>query len=680
MVLRLMISATISFGLLYLLFEISSSVTDQQRRPGLLSALTKSNLELLTTGLGLYLVGSILRTLRYQRLIHSAGDTAPEYGFLFLVTLVRNMAVDLLPARLGELIYPALLNKVFRVPINTCISSLSISVLFDLIALCFLMTLIVIYQTVVSGPERQGVVLLVVCLILATLGYFLAFRALPGLALLLKRRRIKSPIAQSVSRFIVRLATAMQHTRRSGCLLSVFWLSAGVRICKYGGLIALFFAVIQISFPAFNNISLYKLMSTLLTAEATASLPIPTLMGFGLYEAGGTATMTALGFEPQKSLIILLTMHLWTQAIDYFIGGSTLVLLALLIKRGLHRKTSNSAWLWFSLAIIILIGSGATYTALSYANNRASVTNAAPKQTSNNAANTMLDSLNGFAVWSSNRSGNHELYRIALPGREIRQLTKHPNAEFYPRISPDGKRLVFARAQRPKVSQRDLYLWDIYLLELSTGNEQLIARGGTTPSWSEDGNYIYFLRNGKQFIEHRLLDNRQTILFRSGINGIPGTANLYKPSFHQQTGRLVFTTRQTFLGISTGHWGTALKSNDEATLKSIYNGCQINWAPDGSYLIQVGKGGKQDNAFYKIDYPELNVSKWLDLPGDFSHEYFPKLSNTQDFLIFGASRGGHEHDTADYEIFLWRLGSAATTAVRLTHHADNDNWPDIYLY
>jgi len=43
------------------------------------------------------------------------------------------------------------------------------------------------------------------------------------------------------------------------------------------------------------------------------------------------------------------------------------------------------------------------------------------------------------------------------------------------------------------------------------------------------------------------------------------------------------------------------------------------------------------------------------------------------------SKGGHEHDSADYEIFLWQVGAPADSATRLTFHTGNDNWPDVFL-
>ena len=86
-----------------------------------------------------------------------------------------------------------------------------------------------------------------------------------------------------------------------------------------------------------------------------------------------------------------------------------------------------------------------------------------------------------------------------------------------------------------------------------------------------------------------------------------------------------------------------------------------------------------NNSIYRVDPKTLAVSPWFDAPGEYSHEYFPKLDNSGLVLVYGASTGGHEHDTADYEIFLWPIMRPAAEAVRLTYHTGNDCWPDIYL-
>ena len=124
---------------------------------------------------------------------------------------------------------------------------------------------------------------------------------------------------------------------------------------------------------------------------------------------------------------------------------------------------------------------------------------------------------------------------------------------------------------------------------------------------------------------------------------------------------------------------TALVHQVSGVKHQVGYGCQLTWAPKEDYLYFVDTGGRMSNKFVRYDLQTGKKIDWLDMPGTFSHEYFPKVSNTEEYMVFGASEGGHEHDSADYEIFLWRLGSPASEIARLTYHTSNDNWPDIYL-
>ena len=47
--------------------------------------------------------------------------------------------------------------------------------------------------------------------------------------------------------------------------------------------------------------------------------------------------------------------------------------------------------------------------------------------------------------------------------------------------------------------------------------------------------------------------------------------------------------------------------------------------------------------------------------------------------MWAATQRGHDHDIADYEIYLWEVGAPAESAARLTFHSGNDRWPDIFI-
>jgi len=286
---------------------------------------------------------------------------------------------------------------------------------------------------------------------------------------------------------------------------------------------------------------------------------------------------------------------------------------------------------------------------------------------------TDLQRLDGFIVWSSNRSGNHDIYLKRLPNGVIQRITNHPHTEFYPRISPDGKQIVFSRSHKPSVSQRNIYPWDVYLLDLKSGKERLLAKNGNLPTWSIDGKRVFFQRHGNTVVELNLRKNREKILYQSGQNiKVPPKTALGTPSISAKGDRLAATFRNTMR--ATGVVGP------KGRVRRTGKGCQLNWGPGDRYLYKIDDGGKMKNALYKINAKTLAATKWFDAQGDYSHEYFPRISNTDDVLVYGASSGGHEHDTADYEIFLWVVGEPANKVKRITYHAGNDCWPDVYLY
>jgi len=277
----------------------------------------------------------------------------------------------------------------------------------------------------------------------------------------------------------------------------------------------------------------------------------------------------------------------------------------------------------------------------------------------------------GFVVWSSNRNGNHDILLMQLPERRIKRLTSHPHTEYFPRISPDGKKIVFARSHKPRVSQRKQEPWDVILLELDSGKERLLAKNGNAPTWSADGKRVYFQRDATHFVEHHVATGKERVLFSSGQGNIQKKTVLGTPQYNEKSKRFAVTLRNAQHATGT--------LDLEGDFNRISDGCQMTWNKQGEFLYFIDYGGRMKNAVYRHDPKKGKTEMWLDLPGEFSHEYFPKLSNDENYMVLGSSAGGHEHDRADYEIFLWQPGTSPDSAERLTFHTGNDNWPDVYI-
>lgn len=280
----------------------------------------------------------------------------------------------------------------------------------------------------------------------------------------------------------------------------------------------------------------------------------------------------------------------------------------------------------------------------------------------------------GFMVWSSNRSGNHDIFKMTLPEREITRLTSHPHVDYHPRVSPDGSRIVFARSRKPGMSTRNQLDWNVMMLDLETGEERMLAEFGNVPTWSADGRKVYYQYRVEQFGEYDLEDGEHRVVFHAGMGQVRKGAGLQTPHLSPDGKRVAVTLRfkQHLIGIV----------DFKGRITRIADGCQLTWSPSGDFLYYVDYGGRMKNAIYVYE-PSTGESRMaLDLPGEFSHEYFPKLSDDERYMVFGASRSekAHEHDKADFEMFLWQIGTPVENVRRLTFNRNNDNYPDIHLY
>lgn len=291
------------------------------------------------------------------------------------------------------------------------------------------------------------------------------------------------------------------------------------------------------------------------------------------------------------------------------------------------------------------------------------------------AVRALARRLRGFVVWSSNRSGNHELYRIDLEDGAVRRLTADPAVDFFSRVSPDGRQIVFLRSQREWVSFRDPTAWDVYLMNADGSAERRVAPGGYSPTWTPDGQAVVFLR-GTQVVRLEVGpggSGRETLLLDgASTDGIRG--GLESPELSPDGRQLAVTVRSA---ISDGVAVVDLASR-RLTRLSPGQACQLGWTP-GQSLVWVEPGGHGRTRIMTAPRPGGERAVLIDLPGRFSHEYFPRVSNDGRWLIWGASAEGHEHDRADYEIFVWEMGTPPEQAVRLTHHPGNDQWPDLWL-
>jgi len=285
------------------------------------------------------------------------------------------------------------------------------------------------------------------------------------------------------------------------------------------------------------------------------------------------------------------------------------------------------------------------------------------------AARALGRELTGRIVWSSNRSGNHELYLLTLPDGGTEQLTDHPNVDFGSRFSPDGKAVVFMRSRREWVSFRETNAWDVMLLDLASGRERRLARRGYHPTWGPGGKSVVFVRE-RRVVELDLESGAERVLFDSDLlteGRVMGDAELHPDG--------------TALAVAIARYGAIVLPPEASDYRRLtdHHVCQTTWVPGTDDLLWMDASGNGGTRVMRGAADGSSADVFMDLPGERSHEYFPTLSQDAAWMVWAASADGHEHDRADYEIYAWRVGTPWEDAVRLTYFAGNDQWPDVYV-
>ena len=305
-----------------------------------------------------------------------------------------------------------------------------------------------------------------------------------------------------------------------------------------------------------------------------------------------------------------------------------------------------------------------------------------PTAAEKNAMASVGGKAKGQIVWSSSRLGNHDLFVMNTDGSNVHAITKGDAVDWFSRFSPDGSRILFTRSKKGWVYERDANAdgkWDIFTVTPDGKEENKVVDNAGWGGWISNDEIVY-VRSTAVF-RRKLAGGQETLLLDSTkVPDLDG-ALLQQPELSKDGDFIAITLRGSKR--ETGIWDLKKK-----TWTRTGEGCQINWTPAGNAIYWVhptGNGGSRvlhlpvaEGKPTKSD-ADLDAITLIDIPGRRSHEYFPQLSADGKWLVWAATQRGHDHDIADYEIYLWEVGTPASSAVRLTYHSGNDRWPDIFM-
>jgi uncharacterized protein (TIRG00374 family) len=271
---------------------------------------------------------SVFRTWRYLLCLRTSGYVPPSSS-LFLVVIVRNFFSDLLPARLGTLIYVYIVTSRLGVPFSAAASSFSLSFLFDMVALAPMIALAALATwgstgispviLVSAGCALMAITVAVLCAL--PWMFSIGGRILGQLSLFPAARRSKWQAAWEKAEQDVR------DVRSTGIYDRLMTLSILVRVAKYGSLYVFLFALIGPKGYGFAQLNVPRVFLGLCSSELAASLPISGIAGFGAYEGAWALVFELLGFPADIAKLTSVSHHLFTQIYGYSLGALALMIL-----------------------------------------------------------------------------------------------------------------------------------------------------------------------------------------------------------------------------------------------------------------------------------------------------------------------------------------------------------------
>lgn len=565
---------------------------------------------------------SLCRTWRYSLVIESAGYRTSTLA-LFLVTLVRNFFSDLLPARLGTLIYIYLVQNRMGLPFGVAATSFALSFIFDILTLGFLIILAAMMISSELIPPlfaiTGGVILAVVS------GLVLLF--LPALLNITGKICLIAPLIgkknrQKLSAALAETKRDVEVTRGQGIFWKVFFLSLGVRCYKYLSLYALLLAlVIPLGFTV-QSFPLAKVFLGLCSAELAASLPISGIAGFGAYEGAWTLVFQLFGYSERIAVLTSISHHLITQIYGYLLGVLALFVLLHPYFQGCFIKISEKGSLSGRTAWAQIAGIGLLLLVCFYFLFPAQ----GVRQTGNEANKSdnyavgerepvLPENISGKFVYQRTGGG---IYIGKLGKSSSRRLVEQGT---YPRWSPDGKYIVYVDKNK------------IMLIPEKGGKPKVLATASRARAlcFSPDGSTVFFT-DGKT-LRSVELENRTVKTLLDGYE-------LLEIDVAGDSTRLAATVRTSF-GYKV--YVFDLKSGEN---RAVTSGCSASLSPDGS-LVTVN--GKNHRILYLYHWGSLKLAGKISAPAGekFDNQFWSNSSHWLVSVTEGNSRNVFIHNVSE---------------------------------
>lgn len=293
--------------------------------------------------------------------------------------------------------------------------------------------------------------------------------------------------------------------------------------------------------------------------------------------------------------------------------------------------------------------------------------------------------LGGRIVFSSDRSGDRELYTVNADGTGLKRLTTAAGADTAPRWSPDGTRIAF-ESERDHQSASPLQVTsEIYVMRADGGAQTRLTENDVEdwgPGWSPDGGRLTFARSvpGNDFDVFTMRADGT-----NATNLTPGPGRDFAPDWSPDGTRIAFASDDD------GDYDLYVVPAAGGAATKLFEGSDDvgspRWRPNGQWLVFAG--------FDPLtDAPDLYLAATTGFPvyrlrSDLAFDRAAAWSPDGGWLLFSTDRDTGQEDLfvmrpdgSDVRLLLggdgtdtagdWTAGSPAATNCTITGTAGRD--------
>ncbi len=284
-------------------------------------------------------------------------------------------------------------------------------------------------------------------------------------------------------------------------------------------------------------------------------------------------------------------------------------------------------------------------------------------------------------VFMSNRSGNGEIYLMNPDGKRVRRLTKHPEYDGKPALSPDGQKIAFMSFRdKHQLPGWQRIFGEIYVMNADGTHPinltQAPERRDLSSSWSPDGKQITFI-SAEPFVSD--------IWVMDADGGNPhnltnDNAQYAAPAWSPDGQQIAFhSNRNRDWEFDAMNWEVYVMNADGTNLINLTNhpagDGRPDWSSDGKQIAFISDRDKKDDDDENWEIYVMNAdgTNPINLTNHPATDDLPSWSPNGKQIAFHSDRDKKDDDDENWEIYV--MNADGTTPINLTNHPATDKSP-----